>query len=175
MLIYSLLIKQGNPLFSTPIKFSAGTTTSSRAIQVLSAAFHPVFFIWRRVTPGRSRGMTSTEMPPTPGPPVRTAVVMWVLLMAPDIHFWRRLPKVSHVSGVISYPGTWDIRTLCPLTTYAFPSTVFSAVVLRLARSEPPGQTCQPTTRRHDVWRAADSPWSYLWARSRRDKMKSSP
>ena len=64
-----------NPWFSTPIKFSTGTSTSSNSMYVEPLALTPEFSILRRVTPFASSGMMSREIPFRPGPPVLTAAV----------------------------------------------------------------------------------------------------
>ena len=64
------------PPFSGPIRFSAGTSTSSKWIVAVSLACQPIFCSAVRDTPGRSVSTSSREMPPKPGPPVRTASVM---------------------------------------------------------------------------------------------------
>lgn len=95
-MVNSLVMRHRNPRFSWPIKFSAGTTTLSSVTQVLSPALNPLFLILRRDIPSRSRGMTRTETPPAPDPPVRTAVVMCVALKPPLIHFYAYInPKVT--------------------------------------------------------------------------------
>jgi len=133
-----LSIRQGNPWFSWPSKFSAGTWTFSSVTQVLSPALKALFLIFRRVIPGKSIGMIKTETPAAPGPPVRTAVVMWVALKPPVIHFCKPNGVNLGSQNENKLRGISSLITLCPLTIYALPSSVFFAVVLRLARSDPP-------------------------------------
>jgi hypothetical protein len=47
----------------------------------------PLFLIFLAEKPGELVGITKTETPPAPAPPVRTAVVICVELKAPVIHF----------------------------------------------------------------------------------------
>jgi hypothetical protein len=55
---------------------------------VIPPALLPLFLIFLLETPGEFISMTRTEIPPAPGPPVRTAVVMCVAFKAPVIHFY---------------------------------------------------------------------------------------
>ena len=65
------------PPFSSPMRFPAGTRTASNPISAVSEHSQPIFRSGADTdTPGASRSITSSEMPPAPGPPVRTAVVM---------------------------------------------------------------------------------------------------
>ncbi len=65
-----------NPMFSSPMRFAAGTRQSSKLSSAVSLAHQPVFASFLlTVNPGVPRSMTSSEMPPCPSPPVRTAVV----------------------------------------------------------------------------------------------------
>ena len=63
------------PPFSGPIRFSTGTRQSSKYSVAVSDAHQPIFLSGVRVKPGVSRSISSSEMPPMPGPPVRTATV----------------------------------------------------------------------------------------------------
>lgn len=63
------------PLFSLCSKFSRGTMTSSKVMNVLPDAPTPELCIWRVVTPGAFKGMMRSETPAAPAPPVRTAAV----------------------------------------------------------------------------------------------------
>ncbi|PLB40563.1 uncharacterized protein BDW47DRAFT_101331 [Aspergillus candidus] len=66
---------RGKPLFSSPIRWSAGTRTSSSSMNVEPLALTPELCILLRVTPGAARGITSRLIPDFPGPPVLTAAV----------------------------------------------------------------------------------------------------
>ena len=51
------------------------TLTFSRVTHAAFPALLPLFLIFRAEMPGLSIGMTRTETPLAPGPPVRTAVL----------------------------------------------------------------------------------------------------
>jgi hypothetical protein len=57
------------------IRFSTGTRTSLKVMNVLPDAPTPELNICRVDTPGALRGIVRTETPLAPGPPVRTAAV----------------------------------------------------------------------------------------------------
>jgi hypothetical protein len=66
----------GNAPFSGPIRLSTGTRQPSKCSSAVSLAHHPVLFSFLdTVKPGVPRSITSSETPPWPAPPVRTAVV----------------------------------------------------------------------------------------------------
>ena len=74
--IWKLLMMQKKPPFSAPIRFSAGTRQSSKNSSAVSDAHQPIFLSLRpTVKPGVSFSTSSSEMPPKPGSPVRTATV----------------------------------------------------------------------------------------------------
>ena len=61
---------------SGPIRFATGTRQPSKWSSAVSLAHQPVFLSFLLASkPGVPFSMTSSEMPPWPGPPVRTAVV----------------------------------------------------------------------------------------------------
>lgn len=63
-----------NPSPSFPIKFSAGTLTSSKVIKVVPEDHTPYIFIFLVFTPGKFLSMIIRLIPPGPLP-VLTAVV----------------------------------------------------------------------------------------------------
>ena len=66
----------GNAPFSAPIRLATGTRQPSNRSSAVSLAHQPVFLSFlATVKPGVPRSITSSEIPPWPGPPVRTAVV----------------------------------------------------------------------------------------------------
>ena len=112
-------IMPANPMFSPPIRCSAGTRTSSKWMAAVSEQCHPIFSSGVRDTPGAVRSISSSEMPPVPAPPVRTAVVIQS----------ARMPLVMNI--------------LPPLTTYSPPRR--SARVVSAATSEPPPASVMPS------------------------------
>ncbi|MDD3762614.1 MAG: hypothetical protein PHP86_04930 [Nevskiales bacterium] len=65
-----------NPVFSGPSRLATGTLQSSKYRVAVSEQRQPIFFRGVRVSPGVSPSITSSETPPIPDSPVRTAVVM---------------------------------------------------------------------------------------------------
>ena len=64
------------PAFSSPIRLAAGTRQSSKRSSAVSEHHQPILLSGVRLKPGRSRSTRSSETPPAPGPPVRTATVV---------------------------------------------------------------------------------------------------
>ncbi len=63
------------PAFSSPSRLAAGTRQPSKESSAVSEAHQPILSSFLlTVKPGVPRSITSSEMPPWPGPPVRTAV-----------------------------------------------------------------------------------------------------
>ena len=63
------------PVFSSPMRFAAGTRQASNLSVAVSEHHQPIFLSSKRVKPGRSRSMSSSDTPAAPGPPVLTATV----------------------------------------------------------------------------------------------------
>lgn len=102
------------PIPSSPIKFSAGTSTSSNSIYVVPALICPLTLSLLILTPlWPFSGTTMSDRPPAPGPPVLTAMQDNSLQIPFVIHF------------------------LVPLMIYVFPSLLLTAVVSILATSLP--------------------------------------
>ena len=61
------------PWPSAPMRFSAGTRQSSKITIAVGWLCQPSFFSWApKPSPAVSRSTAMQEMPPGPGPPVRT-------------------------------------------------------------------------------------------------------
>ena len=63
------------PPFSGPMRFSGATSTLSKWMAAVSEQRQPILSSLVRETPGAFMSISISEMPPIPGPPVRTAVV----------------------------------------------------------------------------------------------------
>jgi hypothetical protein len=74
--------RPAKPRFSTPIRRSSGTCTSRNSSVPLLALYQRMPGTARRSMPGPSASMSSSEMPPAPAPPVRTAARMQSARMA---------------------------------------------------------------------------------------------
>ncbi len=107
-----LLTMAENPAFSSVMRLLTGTRRSSKYRVAVSDASQPILSSLVRSRPGRSPSMSSSDRPPAPSGPVRTAVVKKS----------ARMPEV--------------MKVLEPLTTNSSPSR--RAVVLMRATSEPP-------------------------------------
>ena len=80
-----------NPSFSAPIRFPTGTFTSSKVMNVVPLAQTPMQSMRLHSTPGMVFSMSRSEMPPIPGPPVRTATVKKSAHTPLVIHFFSPL------------------------------------------------------------------------------------
>mmetsp|Transcript_12549 Transcript_12549/g.53761 ORF Transcript_12549/g.53761 Transcript_12549/m.53761 type:complete len:234 (-) Transcript_12549:626-1327(-) len=77
-----------NPWFSTPTRLETGTRTSSNVTYVVPDAQTPMQSMRLQLTPGIVFSTTSSDMPPMPGPPVRTATVKKSAHTPLVIHFF---------------------------------------------------------------------------------------
>ncbi|MNP47758.1 hypothetical protein D3C76_1418300 [compost metagenome] len=74
--LWKFAMMQAKPMFSMPIRFSAGTRQSSKNSSAVSEAHQPIFFSLRPTPrPGVPFSTSSRLTPPYPSLPVRTATV----------------------------------------------------------------------------------------------------